>query len=114
MLLGVHDKEDQTGTGAIEAGGSGKPPTVRINPNISSFSLHVYSRHNLKCHHGGQRSLKKTILTNTQVAAFKVTRATLRAAPIHGPHSPPVSRLIADPGKTDTQRQRRDVKSDPF
>ncbi len=41
VLLGVRDKEDQTGTGATEAGGSGKPPTVTINPNISFFSLHV-------------------------------------------------------------------------
>lgn len=58
--------------------------------------------------------IEKGTLTNTQVSAFKVTRATLRAAPIHGPHSPPVSCLIADPGKTDTQGQLREVKSDPF
>lgn len=41
MLLGVRDKEDQAGTGAKEAGGSGEPPTVTINPNISSLSPHV-------------------------------------------------------------------------
>lgn len=41
--------------------------------------------------------VSERILTDAQVSALKVTRATLRAATVHGAHSPPISRLIADP-----------------
>lgn len=36
-------------------------------------------------------------LTDTQVGVLIVTRAALRAAPVHCPDTPPVCSLIADP-----------------
>lgn len=85
----------------------GKPP--RVKSKSEHFLLFSIPNITWKVIMYTTKELNKRTLTNTQVSALKVTRATLRAAPIHGPHSPPVSRLIADPGKTDRARQLCDV-----
>lgn len=51
-------------------------------------------------------------LTGAQVCAFEEARTALRAAPVHGPHSSPVGRLVANPAHRQvfTQNSLLDLK----